>query len=445
MNHQRTYYVGSASQVATHAAPLQSKMDISILEADEVERVAQPGDLAIFFSEHFDPARKLIPALRAKNVGTLYLVDGILEWRNAWENRENEPAFPWTMRPALADKIGCIGPSQARILSSWGNTDKVEMAGLPRMDRLTEKFRSLDHSNPENDTDDGQSEFRLLIMTAKWPGFTEEQIQNVRQGLLDLKEFLATKPKINGRVIRPIWRLTGDLEKSLGVKNELTELSGKQLNAILAEVDGVVTTPSTAMLEGMLHRLPVAILEYNNCPQYVPSVWQIRARGHIESVLHQLADPLPQKMQYQEFLLRDTLQTSFSATDRVVELIEKMHLEMKQSLDAKKPITFSSRLLPAVEDRAIDFVHHEYYPNQWTSLEIEHDQLRLELADQTHRLKICQSDLEQAQKELSEAHKILFSIEKHPIVGPIVKIRRKFLDFLASWRRPKINRIKMQD
>jgi hypothetical protein len=40
---------------------------------------------------------------------------------------------------------------------------------------------------------------------------------------------------------------------------------------VLASVDAVISTPSTAMLEGMLQGLPVAVLDFHNRPHYVPA------------------------------------------------------------------------------------------------------------------------------------------------------------------------------
>ena len=101
---------------------------------------ACPGDVALFYSEHFDRFRDTCLQLKRRNVGTLYLIDGILEWRNAWETEADEIACPFTMRPALADKIACIGASQARVLDSWGNHGKTEVVGIPRLENLRESF-----------------------------------------------------------------------------------------------------------------------------------------------------------------------------------------------------------------------------------------------------------------------------------------------------------------
>ncbi len=172
------FYVGTEPEVAHHARPLVQRVPIRIAPPDAVTNEARPGDLAIFFSEHFERFRTAIHELQRRNVATLYAIDGILEWRNAWQNRETEPACPWTMRPILCHKAACIGASQARTLSAWGNADKVEVVGIPRLDHLRPESSPEDRVSPEYRS--GQP-FRLLVMTAKWPGFTKSQRQQIAQ------------------------------------------------------------------------------------------------------------------------------------------------------------------------------------------------------------------------------------------------------------------------
>jgi hypothetical protein len=78
------------------------------------------------------------------------------------------------------------------------------------------------------------------------------------------------------------------------------------------------------MLEGMLKGLPVALLDYNNCPHYVPAAWEISASEHIDKILTELIEPPAHKMLYQDTILHDALECVGSATQRMVQLIEKM-------------------------------------------------------------------------------------------------------------------------
>ena len=187
---RQVYFVGTESEVSHHAAPLMNETSFctSVIDAVQVVETANAGDIAIFFSEHFDRFRQAIVELKEKRVATIYLVDGILEWRNAWENSNEEPACPFTMRPVLSDKVAVIGPSQARVLSCWGNTKKIETVGIPRLDFWTDHWRNVDHRQVDRQSD----HFRVLISTAKTPGFTSEQILKVTPSLDSLSCIFTT-------------------------------------------------------------------------------------------------------------------------------------------------------------------------------------------------------------------------------------------------------------
>ena len=287
---QKIYFVGTHAEVAHHAAPIKESMPLEIVSISEVIEKATRGDLAIFFSEHFDRFRDCVVQLKSKNVATLYMIDGILEWRNAWENRKDEPACPWTMRPALAHKVACIGPSQVAMLNSWGNTAKSELVGVPRFD-----YYSRDMNDHVVKPDPTRRDFRLLIMSAKCPGFTPEQIEKTVAGFAALKSWLSNNPRMNGRKIVPVWRLTGNLSERLEIENHCKDLSGMELKETLVDIDAVVTTPSTAMLEAMLLDRPVALLDFNNSPHLVPAAWRITAETQIKETLRNWPPLLPQK------------------------------------------------------------------------------------------------------------------------------------------------------
>ena len=78
---QTVFFAGTHDEVAHHAAPLQSGISYEIVEPDQILERSKPGDLVVFFSEHFDRFRAACQQLRTNNVATLYMIDGILEWR----------------------------------------------------------------------------------------------------------------------------------------------------------------------------------------------------------------------------------------------------------------------------------------------------------------------------------------------------------------------------
>ena len=427
---QKIYFIGTYAEVAHHAAPIKKILPIEIVSTSEVIEKANRGDLAVFFSEHFDRFRDCVVRLKSKNVATLYMIDGILEWRNAWENREDEPACPWTMRPALAHKVACIGPSQIAMLNSWGNAAKTELVGVPRFDiysRILNKHTS--------ETKKANSDFRLLIMSAKCPGFTPEQIEKTIAGFAALKSWLVDNPQIAGRKIVPVWRLTGDLSDRLSIENQCDDLGGMELKEMLVDVDAVVTTPSTAMLEAMLMERPVALLDFNNSPHLVPAAWRITAATHFQKTIGELASPSPAKTQLQKYMLRCGLLGTENAADRFVELVKRMLAAVE--LDSDQPIEFPANLIGDLSVTSNDaFDLSQLFPNFAEFKEAGRVELQSQLAHSRREIKHLQREIAQLQSELGQAHEIFEQIQSHPIAGPVVRIRQKLIEWMARFKTP---------
>lgn len=407
----KVFYVGTPSEVSHHARPLSLEIDLEIISPEEVVNVATDQDLAIFFSEHFRRFRTAINQLKRKRCRTLYAIDGILEWRNAFENREEEPACPWTMRPVLSEKVAVIGRSQARQLSFWGNQNKIELIGLPRLDKL----RCLDANQIEPKSLPGTDERspakkRILVTTAKWPGFTDEQMVNVAEGLLDLKHGLEQIEDLT----TVSWRLTGGLAEKLGVENSFSNSDGEEFQEQLRSSDALITTPSTAALEAMLVGIPTAVLEYNDCPQLSESAWQIRTEQHMQRVLNEILEAPECKMAQQEFILHDTLECKSSAADRMVDLIEKMldfpAGEMPQGLVPVDASNSESKL-----DYHFLFNHHQLFQSnnlielQAHAAELERDDARL------------QERNELLEREFNRAKATIDNVFNNPFVSPFLK------------------------
>ncbi|MEM7454426.1 MAG: hypothetical protein AAF456_08715 [Planctomycetota bacterium] len=437
MKRQKVYFVGSSAEVAHHAAPVieaseSSGFDLEIVEpAAAIDRIHH-GDLAVFYSEHFDRFRQTCKELKSRNIPTLYMIDGILEWRNAWENRPDEPACPWTMRPVLSHKVACIGHSQARTLAAWGNGSKIEITGIPRLDNLTNRWKELDTG-----TDPRQSvhPFRILIMTAKFPGFTEQQVENTKRALTDVKKFVEACPEIGGRKVELIWRLTRGMDETIGVDNQLTDLCGTDLANVLKSVDAVVTTPSTAMLEAMLLRLPVALLEYNNNPHYIPAAWHIGNQSQIAPVFEGLVAGDATRMQFQNDVLRDSLliEPASTATDRLVELIKGM-LKVADLADGNE-LHFPAAMLGMPLTIEGEFNHQSIYAGYAGFDTTDVAELQSQEAHSRRVIDSLRAEINQLESELSEAHRIFDQIHDHPIAGPVVRARQRVLDWLARFNQ----------
>lgn len=326
----------AASGSMHHAGPLLEHFgDRALVEREWVPAVVmrhQPS-LVITFDEHGAELGLCVGEAARLGVATLQAMDGILEWRRTWAYPTSPEKRPLN-QPALAHKIACLGRADARILESWGNVGKCEIIGSPRFDRLAATRR------PARTEPITGRPLRLLVMTAKTPGFTPEQIELTFKSLVDLKRHLAGRQDVE-----VIWRVTQKLHERLGVENTVRNVLSTELHDILATVDAVITTPSTAMLESMLCGHPVALLDYHNCPNYVPAAWVISNEGHIEPVLEDLKAAPPARMLYQEFCLEDALACRTPALPRMAYLIDEMLRIRGECLAAGKPLAFPHRII----------------------------------------------------------------------------------------------------
>lgn len=275
--------------------------------------------LVICFDEHYCELGHLVAELRSRGVATLQVMDGILEWRRTWDYTREGHRIDGTVnpinQPVLSDKVACLGRRDVRILESWGNFGKCEMIGAPRLDGLLAKRAAGTFQKVRP----GGRKPRVLVMTAKTPGFTEQQMATTKRSLRDLRDFFGARNNVD-----VVWRLTSDLDAELGIENRLKDLTGGDLHAVLEEVDAVVTTPSTSLLEAMLMDRPVALIDYHNCPHYFETAWSIYCREHVGPVVDDLLAPPPPRMDYQAYLLDEQLAVRSPAGDRMERLIEGM-------------------------------------------------------------------------------------------------------------------------
>jgi hypothetical protein len=419
------YFVGDDQTVGHHAAPLEPHLDVRILPSDQVVRQAKPGDVAVFYSEHFDGFRECCLRLKQNQVATLYMIDGILEWRNAWCNSPNEVACPFTMRPALAHKVACIGAAQARTLAGWGNADKVEVVGIPRLENL-----------PAATLRPSDGKFRILVMTAKTPAFTEQQLATVKRSLKDVADWGRDNETIDGRQVEWVWRLTRGLEAELDVLNCLADLQGADLHQVLQNVDAVITTPSTAAIEAMRLHLPVAQLDYHNCPHYLQTGWAIATGEHIEATVRSMAGRDAARMHFQSDQLADAVYFESSATQRLKELIVKMSDIAGEQIQAGQPIEFPPNLLPVPKTSLVNFDHESLFEGD-AFKQRDTGVLQVQLEHSRREVEHLNREIDQLQAELNQAHQIFETISSHPIAGPVVRIRQKMLDLMARIRAHK--------
>jgi hypothetical protein len=266
-------------------------------------------DFVLCVNEYRYEIRQCLAVAREAKIPSLTLQDGVLEWRCQYENPifgiQGSPQH----QPVLADKIACIGPQSARQISFWGNSEKVEITGMPRLVKVTERV----FSRPE------QPGKRILVMTAKKPWFTDAHREITLRSLFDIKAYFDEHPEIE-----VVWRLTKNVSDILKVDNQLKELSSLDLADVLENVDAVISTVSTAILEAMLAKRPVAALDYHNVPRFLHTSWTISSCEQIQGIVSELQMPSHRKMAFQDDCLHDSLRLDVDVSSQVAGLISKM-------------------------------------------------------------------------------------------------------------------------
>lgn len=369
-------------------------------EYEPNQLVSMSPDLVIVPDEHWCELGNIVSFCNENGILTLQMMDGILEWRRSWDytregkiigngpNPLNQPAF--------ADKIACLGFKDYRVLESWGNYGKCEITGMPRLKHIMNLRNDFSHLS--------QKKNRILISTAKTPAFTEKQAEKTIRSLTDLKEYFSKR-----KDIEVIWRITGDYHKLIGVENSLNDLNGKEIHEIIQQVDAVITTPSTTILEAMTLKVPIATLDYHNLPHYFETAWSISAQTHIDSVVNELLDPPAVKLEYQDFLFHEQLYTLEDPNDRLVRLIKEMIKYKGRNNEMPESILDNSYLgtLALKSDLSV------YYPGLEWADKMDLKKLKLELSAARGTIEILEIKSRNLEKTLHSIpfYKLLKSIK----------------------------------
>lgn len=249
------------------------------------------------------PQWRLFSALaRKRNIPVVYVMDGVIEWSYIWNNQSYVQPDGTVLQPLIADHLCVIGRHPARILSSLGLADKIHLIGLPRLDT----FRSRRHRPT--------SKYPTILITAARTAAhnTGDRIL-VKQALRDLKQFFSKRKEITA-----LWRIESAIASELEVPPYDLDIP---IERALIEIDGLISFPSTTLLEGMLAGVPAAQIDYRPTPSLVQTAWNISADTHIQPVVHELLYPPAEKLAYQNACLEDELESG-KASDRLAMLLK---------------------------------------------------------------------------------------------------------------------------
>ncbi len=264
------------------------------------EILAMKPDAILLSREWSHSWRLTAAAARRAHVPVIYVMDGVIEWSYIWNNLSYIRPNGTMLQPLMASDLCVIGQHPARILASLGLAQRIHVVGLPRYD-------SFDRSRTLNPT----RRPRIIVATARTASHNVEQQVFVLRALRDLKNYFTANP-----VAEVVWRIAADLAEELELE---CDVRGTLAHA-LSGASGLITLPSTCVLEGMLKGLPVAQVEYRPVPLYVTTAWEIRSPAHIPDVIQELLYPPANKLAYQDACLADELAPG-NASERLAEVI----------------------------------------------------------------------------------------------------------------------------
>lgn len=275
----------------------------------------------LFSSDEFAHLTSLLVAeSNRRGIPTLHIADGAIEWRNTWENPRgaNEKLGLPLFQPIISSKIACIGPQQGRLLSSFGQFHKVEVTGIPRLDRL---FPLAAISRHILYPPSSKGHVKILVATANTPGFTIDQINLVNKTLYDLNSFFLLKSQ--SLCLDVSWRVSNLVALPDCLVGDVDDMRNSLQDQLL-KADVYICTPSTSVLEAMTLDIPTCIIDYTNSPAYLLTAWRITCQSQISTELSSLVLADPKRMLYQRYLVHDQLRLDSPASPRVFDLIYKM-------------------------------------------------------------------------------------------------------------------------
>ena len=297
-------------------------------------------DIVLTSDEWFNKSSVLIAEAKLQGIPTLHIADGITKWGNVWENprsKDDESGLPM-FQPILADKIACIGPSQARLFCSWGQSQKVEVTGLPRFDHYVNKWLTNPINQVQGHNHHGAS--TLAIIIANQPGYTDLDIEKCKRSLIALNNFLSTND-ISSK-LKVTWRVGATSPDIL--PTPLTGIIDKDeypIISLLANSDFVIASPSTAVLEAMSMDIPTCIIDFLNKPEFLQAAWNIRSEEFMHQELLSLFSMDERRMLFQRYLLHDQMRLDAAASPRIAELMQAMtniaHLNLAQGRKVEFP------------------------------------------------------------------------------------------------------------
>lgn len=246
---------------------------------------------------------------RHRGIPTLLLVDGPLEWSNVHANpslrRPGNEAARGLFAPVIHDAVAAIGPAQARFIESRNDGREIVTVCYSN-----QRIRTTMQQNREPDYD-------FLVTTARTAAFSDLERRALARALSDTCVALAAA---GHRSLVRIFdeRLRAEIsarapQLDYGTDGSFTET--------LARCRCVIGTPSSVLLEAMVHGRPTATLAFRDSPPFYSTGWLIGGFGDWNATFASMLARDPERMALQADSLRENLaeQDLYSALDALAQ------------------------------------------------------------------------------------------------------------------------------
>lgn len=295
------------------------------------------GVTLIITAQHYQlPEYAILRRAKKLGIAVLILVDGILEYRNTWERKDIVRGVVYN--PVVGHKLACMGAQQVRVIEEWGNYGKCENIGFPSISNTPRPKTSISKLQQID-------ELAIAICLSTTPFFSKVEKKTLFEKLNQLNEIIRRE---RANKLKIIWRMSpeqfSNIIKPVGI---LSNRDTESFPELLADIDIVLTLPSTMQIEAMYFKKPVVLLHYFNQPLYVNSAWFLSDNNNFFKVIDNVCCQDASKLFYQEQVLSDALRLDGNATNRMVELVEKM---ISYSENGKGDLRFPVKLIEYTRD-----------------------------------------------------------------------------------------------
>ncbi|MEP3477695.1 MAG: hypothetical protein ABJZ55_00465 [Fuerstiella sp.] len=268
-------------------------------------------DGLIVSDEYYITSRLAIDACKRRGIGTFHIVDGILEWRNLFDNPRSTESLHGTplFQPLIADLTFAMGSLQKRTMQ-WlaAENQHIMASGLPRLDWIAAAERKTQTRKSK----------KLLFATANTPWFNQQQQVTFCREFMTIRSQLETLLEHRFEPWSCQWRVAEVVAQEF----DLSTQKETELERVLTTCDALITTPSTLAVEAMLCGIPTMVFDPYASPIFTPSAWHATSASTVFQLLPSLLEPCERRLALQANLLESITPTDGLASERVVNAIE---------------------------------------------------------------------------------------------------------------------------